>query len=89
MEYKTMKIEDIITWCKEHGEVAWLKDIAAKPVPTKDKDKKPTYDEDGNAITHQITFIELKLAFCEKFMPELLPEKKPKKPSMFDLIKSL
>lgn len=89
MDYKTMKVEDIIAWCKEHGEVAWLKDIVAKPVATKDKDKKPLFNEDGNPITHQITFIELKLAFAEKFMPEILPEKKPKKPTMFDLIKSL
>ena len=36
-----------------------------------------------------ITFIQIKQAFCEKFMPELLPNGGKKKQTMFDLINSL
>ena len=32
----------------------------------------------------KITFVELKIAFCKKFMPEVMPKAKPKKPSMFE-----
>ena len=89
MDYKSMKIEDIIKWCQDNAQVAWLKEIAAKPMPTKDKDKNQIIDEDGNPVFHQITFIELKLAFVEKFMPEIAPKKAPKKPTMFELIEKL
>ena len=76
MDYKTLKIDDIITWCKANNQVEWLKAEAAKTFPT----------EDG---TRAITFIEIKVAFARKFMPEIMPEKKEKKPSMFDLINAL
>ena len=76
MNYQTMKIEDIISWCKANNEVAWLKATAAK-----------TYPIEGG--TRKITFIELKLEFVTKFMPEIAPQKKPKKPTMFELIEAL
>lgn len=82
MDYKAMKIEDIINWCKENNQVAWLKQIAAK--------QYPVVDEEGNETgTRNITFIELKIAFAKKFMPDILPKAKDKKPTMFDLIKNL
>jgi hypothetical protein len=28
LDYKMMNIDDIINWCKENGEVAWLKEQA-------------------------------------------------------------
>lgn len=76
MNYKTMKIEDIIEWCKANGQVAWLKETAAKTFPT----------ESG---TRNITFIEIKIAFAQKFMPEIMPKGKPKKPTMYELIAKL
>lgn len=76
MDFKTMKIEDIIEWCKANNQVAWLKETAAKTFPT----------EDG---TRRITFIEIKLAFADKFMPEIAPARQPKKPTMYDLIANL
>lgn len=96
MDYKNMKIEDIISWCKEHGEVAWLKETAAKKVEYKvypkikgedgkmhvDKSVEPTIE------LRPISFIQIKLAFVEKFMPEIAP-KKAKKKSMYDLIAEL
>ena len=35
MNYKDMKIEDIIDWCVSHKETEWLKDTAAKTFQTK------------------------------------------------------
>lgn len=97
MDYKKMDINDIIDWCKEHDEVEWLKATAAKKVECKvypkvknaegklvtDKSAKPKVEK------RPITFIQIKIAFCEKFMPEIMPKKKDKKPSMYDLIASL
>ena len=97
MDYKTMKIEDIIEWCKEHGEVAWLKKIANSKVEckvypkVKGEDGKMHADKKAKPVIEKrpITFIQIKIAFCEKFMPEIIPTKKDKKPSMYDLIKAL
>lgn len=77
MDYKTMKIEDIIKYCKEHNEVAWLKEIMKQTFPTAD------------GKSRKITFIEVKLAFAQKFMPEIAPKKKEKKPTMFELVDAL
>ena len=82
MNYKDMRIEDIIQWCKDNNQVAWLKQIANKSYPI--------LDEEGNVLrTRKITFIELKLAFVREFMPEAAPKAKEKKPSMYDLIADL
>lgn len=77
MNYKDMTIEDIIQWCQEHKQVAWLKEAASKTFST----------EDGKE--RRISFIELKLAFVKEFMPELAPKAQPKKASMYDLIAKL
>ena len=77
MNYKDMKIEDIIDWCKANSQVEWLKETASKTFST----------EDGKE--RRISFIELKLEFVKKFMPDIAPKSKPKKPSMYDLIAKL
>ena len=77
MNYKDMKIEDIINWCVANGQVAWLKAESAKTYKT----------EDGKE--RRISFIELKLAFVKEFMPEIAPKAQTKKPSMYDLIAKL
>jgi hypothetical protein len=77
MNYKDMKIEDIINWCQKHNEVEWLKAEANKTFTTK------------AGKTRNITFIELKLAFVNKFMPDIAPKAKPKKPTMYELIAKL
>ena len=77
MNYKDMTIEDIIQWCKDNKQVDWLKEAAAKTYKT----------EDGKE--RRISFIELKLEFVKKFMPEIAPKAQAKKPSMYDLIKAL
>lgn len=77
MNYKDMRIEDIIDWCQKNNEVAWLKETAEKLYTTKDGKER------------RISFIELKLEFVKKFMPEIAPKAQAKKPTMYDLIKNL
>lgn len=35
------------------------------------------------------TFIQIKIAFVKKFMPEIMPKAKPAKPTMYDRAKEL
>lgn len=67
MNYKTMNLDDIVSWCQENNQVEWLK--------AQGKAKK--------------TFIEIKVNFAKKFMPEIMPKAKEKKPSMYDIINAL
>lgn len=101
LDFQTMKIEHIIEWCKEHKEVEWLKATAAKKTECKVYPRKKVTNANGKVVSvadkskepkiemRNISFIEIKQAFCEKFMPELLPEAKEKKPSMYDIIAAL
>lgn len=102
MNFKSMKIEDMIAWCKEHNELEWL---LAK---TQEKVKKPVYPKVAHVSKSgkntmkmdkkqapigeaevDISFVEIKTAFCAKFMPELLPKATGEKaPSMQDKIKA-
>lgn len=96
LDYKKLNIEQIIEWCKEHGEVAWLKDIASQKVEckvypkVKNAEGKLVTDKKAEPVIEErpITFIQIKIAFCEKFMPEIMPKKK-EKVSMYDLINAL
>lgn len=77
MDYKHLKIEDIIAWCKANNQVEWLKAEVNK-----------TITKDGK--TRDITFIEIKKDFATMFMPDILPKKTvEKKPTMKDLINAL
>lgn len=95
MEYKDMKINDIINWCVANNQVAWLKAEAAKKVPCKvypkvEKDGKKVVDKSAEPTVEMrpITFIQIKNNFVRQFMPELLPKKEAKQ-TMYDLIKAL
>lgn len=52
LTYKDMDINDIIEYCKAHGEIEWLKETAAKEVPCKKYPRKtvPVLDENGNQV---------------------------------------
>lgn len=76
MDYQHMKIEHIIEWCKKNNQIDWLKETINKTFPTEDGERR-------------ISFIEVKRAFAQKFMPNIIPVAKPKKPSMYDLVNSL
>ena len=53
MDYQTMKLGDIVTWCVNNKQVDWLKATAALTYTTKD------------GKTRKITFIELK-SLCQR-----------------------
>jgi hypothetical protein len=92
--YKEWKIEDIIKWCVENNQVEWLKATAAKKVEYK---IYPRTKVDGKSIadktqepkieTRPISFIQLKAEWMEAF--GLGEPKKPKKPTMYELIAEL
>lgn len=73
LNYKTMNIDDIIDWCEANSQTEWLKKVALK--------------EDRNG--KKPNFFSIKKAFCEKFMPEIIPTAKPKAKNMYDRIASL
>lgn len=88
-----------VEWLKETAK----KKTTCKVYPRK-KIEKTTTDKDGNEITktisvvdkskpyteeeRPISFVEIKTAFCDKFMPELVHQKK-KKATMYELIANL
>lgn len=95
MNFRTMKIEEIISWCVANNQVAWLKEEAAKKVPCKVypkvmKDGKKVADKTAEPTIEMrpITFVQIKTDFVNKFMPEIAP-KKESKPTMYDLISAL
>lgn len=94
MDIKNLDIHDIIKYCQEHNEVEWLKATAAQKVPYKiyprtkvngksvaDKSQEPKIEY------RPISFVQIKTAFLEKFA--LAAPKKPKEPTMYDLIANL
>lgn len=95
MNYQDMSIEDIIQWCKDNNQVAWLKETASQKVEYK---VYPRVKENGRWRTDKtgepkiemrpISFIQIKIAFVNKFMPEIAPKAK-KKESMYDRIMAL
>lgn len=77
LDYMKMDIDTIIAWCKEENQVEWLKAKAAEKRIGKDGEER------------SISFVELKIDFCKKFMPEIMPKSKPKAPNMFEKIAAL
>lgn len=101
MNYQDMTIEDIIKWCKDNNQVAWLKAEATKQIEYKVYPRKKVKNADGKLVSvsdksqeptiekRPISFIQLKLNFVSKFMPEIAPKAQPKKPTMYDIIAAL
>ena len=100
MDYMKMSIDDIINWCVENGETAWLKKEAARKVECKVYPRKKIVNEEGKSISvadksqepkitkRKISFIQIKQDFVEKFMPEIKPEKENKE-DMYSRIAAL
>lgn len=96
LDYKNMTIDDIIDWCVANGETEWLKrkvneKKACKVYPRKKVDGKSVADKTAEPKIEKrpISFIQLKIDFVDKFMPEIAPEKKSKEPTFYDRIKNL
>jgi len=77
---KDVTFDYIAEYVKEKGkdDIQWLKDLYAKPVPP-----------DKNGKKRNISFIEIRIAFIAKYMPHLVAEPKPKKPTMRDKLAKL
>lgn len=100
VDYKTCSIDDIIDWCKANGEVEWLKKEASKKVDYKVYPKVKYVDEQGKERTKSdktqtpkiekrpVSFIQIKIAFYEKFFPQMIPSAKSKE-TMYDRIMAL
>ena len=96
MDFKTMNIDDIMNWCVANKQTEWLKTFVSTPVAHKDY---PTIIVDGKKVKDKSatpktvyekpTYIEIRKAFVAKFMPEIAPKAKEKKPSMYDRIAAL
>lgn len=101
MNFKTMSIEDIISWCQANNQVEWLKTTAARQttykvyprIKVKDENGKTKIISDKSATPktekRPISFIQIKTEFVNKFMPEIAPKAKDKQPTMYDIIANL
>ena len=73
-----INLEVIIEYCKEKGEINWLKNTINEEVAP-----------DKRGRNRKKSFIELRKEFVIKFMPEFAPAGQPKKPRMYDGINAL
>lgn len=75
-DIKELKFEMIFEYCKRNiADLEWLQNTMNPKEPAA---------EDGK--TKKPTFIQLRKAFAEKYMPHLIPEKKEPKPTMYELV---
>lgn len=94
-------VDFVFDWCEQNGHNDWLKAELAKTTTQKTYPRKKIVNEAGKKVSvadkskeptiveKPITFIEVRTAFVEKFMPEFAPKKKEKKPTMYDRAKML
>ena len=94
---KELEAGHIIEWCKEHGEVAWLKDVCSKKYEVK-RYPRVKVEIDGKMVSRadktqeptiteeEITFVKLKTLFLRKFYAKAFLDKEP---SFLDIIDSL
>lgn len=98
--FKKWKAEDLIAWCKAHGQVEWLKEAASKMIEHEVYPKIPATNTNGKIVykvdktkepkkvVEKITLIELKKEFRVYFFGEETKTKK-EKVDWHDLIASL
>lgn len=77
---KEINLEYIISYVQNEGNwaIEWLKEVVNREMPPNKKGKP-----------RKVTFIEIRNEFVRRFMPELMPPAKEKKPSMYDRINDL
>lgn len=97
---KDVNTDFIINWCKDNNQVEWLKRESAKTQLVKRYPRKTITDENGKKVSvvdktqeptlkrEPISFLTLRNAFIDEFMPEIRPTKKAKK-TFRDLIDEL
>lgn len=99
-QYEDITVNDVIEWCKTNNQVEWLKACAAEKVIHKryprilvinDKGKKVSMADRSQKpknVETSKSFLQIKKEFCEKFMPEIIPQPK-EAPTMYDIIAAL
>ena len=87
---KEITFDYIFEYIKGKGkeDKAWLKELASSTIIVKDKNGK-IIKEEGEDKERDITFLEIRNEFAKKYIPEIMPEAKPKKPTMKERIASL
>lgn len=66
MRINDIKEQTIIDYCTEHNQLEWYAWAVEQPSSRVKKDGKPC----------KASFFEVRKAFAEKFMPEIIPAKK-------------
>lgn len=98
MKLKDITPEFIINWCKENGEVEWLKAEASKTQTfkryprVKGEDGKYRADKTQPPVitTERVAFTTVKAAFVKKFGDKFGVEKpKEKEPNFFTVVDEL
>lgn len=75
-DYKTIKLEEMVDYIEKNApqDKAWFKKIAYADRKTKEGTKK--------VYNH----LKAKKAFCEKYMPEIIPVAKEPEPKASDIL---
>ena len=96
---KELEFSDLVQWCKENNQVAWLKSLPrttvvkvypTKPKVCKDGKTRKVYDRDQEPIgekTISLPYSSVKAAFVKQFFSHFIT--KTTEPSMWDIIDSL
>lgn len=99
MDYRKMDFPAIYEWCEKNGQLKWLEAKVNEEVETEvypfvtivdaEGNKKRKYDKTATPKVEKrpISFLSVKDAFVEKFMPEIKPVAKPAKKTMRDWFK--
>lgn len=96
MDFKTVKFPAIMEWCAENNQLDWLEakvneKVMVKVYPKVKGDKGRLVSDKSQTpkeVEAPISYVAVKRAFFEKFMPEKLPKKKSKNPTMIEQLAS-
>jgi len=90
-DIKELGFDYIFEYIKAKGtdDKKWLKELASSKIVIKDENEKIVKDENGNDKERDITFLEIRNEFAKKYMSEIVPKSKPKKPTMKKMLESL
>ena len=103
MTYQSLTKKDILNWCDEHNQLEWLLEELDKKTECKVYPRVKVKTEDGKIVSkvdksnkdnfttelRDRSFVEVKLAFVKKFMPEIAPKPQEKEPTFKDEVKKL
>lgn len=84
--YKTLSFKEMVEYIEKNApqDKKWFKSIAYDVV--KDKDGNIVLDKNGKDKL-KYSHLRAKREFCKKYMPEIIPVAKEKKPNVSDILK--